>query len=55
VFTPHELIEKLVPLIPHPRRHLVRYHGILGLAAKERDKRRLAFLVAYISTMMTAD
>ena len=29
VFTPHELIEKLIPLIPRPRAHLVRYHGIL--------------------------
>jgi hypothetical protein len=38
VFTPHELIEKLIPLIPRPRRHLVRYHGILGPAAKDRDK-----------------
>jgi hypothetical protein len=24
VFTPHELIEKLIPLIPRPRCHLVR-------------------------------
>jgi hypothetical protein len=38
VFTPHELIEKLIPLIPRPRAHLVRYHGILGPAAKDRDK-----------------
>jgi hypothetical protein len=38
VFTPHELIEKLIPLIPRPRCHLVRYHGILGPAAKDRDK-----------------
>jgi len=35
VFTPHELIEKLIPLIPRPRAHLVRYHGILGLAARD--------------------
>jgi hypothetical protein len=38
VFTPQELIEKLIPLIPRPRSHLVRYHGILGPAAKDRDK-----------------
>jgi hypothetical protein len=38
VFTPHELIEKLIPLIPRPRSHVVRYHGILGLAARDRDK-----------------
>ena len=38
MFTPHELIEKLIPLIPRPRSHLVRYHGILGPAAKDREK-----------------
>jgi hypothetical protein len=38
VFTPHELIEKLIPLIPRPRCHLVRYHGIIGPAAKDRAK-----------------
>ena len=38
MFTPHELIEKLIPLIPRPRCHLVRYHGILGPAAKDRHK-----------------
>ncbi|HEY5284670.1 MAG TPA: transposase [Polyangia bacterium] len=37
-FTPNELIEKLIPLIPRPRAHLVRYHGILGPAAKDREK-----------------
>jgi hypothetical protein len=36
--TPHELIEKLIPLIPRPRCRLVRYHGILGPAAKDRAK-----------------
>jgi hypothetical protein len=38
VFTPIELIEKLIPLIPRPRSHLVRYHGIVGPAAKDRGK-----------------
>jgi hypothetical protein len=28
----------LIPLIPRPRCHLVRYHGILGPAAKDRAK-----------------
>jgi hypothetical protein len=36
--TPYELIEKLIPLIPRPRSHLVRFHGILGPAAKDREK-----------------
>jgi len=31
-----ELIEKLVPLIPPPRAHQVRYHGILAPAARAR-------------------
>ena len=38
MFTPHELIEKLIPLVPRPRAHVVRYHGILGPAAKDRGK-----------------
>jgi hypothetical protein len=38
VFTPHELIEKLIPLVSRPRSHLVRYHGILGPAAEDREK-----------------
>jgi hypothetical protein len=38
VYTPHELIEKLIPLVPRPRCHLVRYHGILGPSAKDRAK-----------------
>jgi hypothetical protein len=38
VYTPHELIEKLIPLIPRPRAHVVRYHGILGPAAADRAK-----------------
>jgi hypothetical protein len=38
VFTPKELIEKLIPLIPRPRTHVIRYHGILGPAAKDRHK-----------------
>jgi len=36
VFTPGELIEKLAALVPAPRAHLVRYHGILGPAARAR-------------------
>ena len=38
VFTGHELMEKLIPLIPRPRAHVVRYHGIFGPAAENRAK-----------------
>jgi hypothetical protein len=38
VFTPQELVEKLVALVPPPRFHLVRYHGVLGPCASERDR-----------------
>jgi hypothetical protein len=33
-----ELIERLVPLIPPPRAHQVRYHGILAPSASVRDR-----------------
>jgi hypothetical protein len=33
-----ELIERLVPLIPPPRAHQVRYHGILAPCASWRDR-----------------
>jgi hypothetical protein len=33
-----ELIERLVPLIPPPRAHQVRYHGILAPCASQRDR-----------------
>ncbi len=38
VFEPRELLEKLAALVPPPRLHLVRYHGILGPCASERDR-----------------
>jgi hypothetical protein len=38
VFTPQELVEKLAALIPPPRFHLVRYHGVLGPCASGRDR-----------------
>jgi len=38
VFEPQELAEKLAALVPPPRFHLVRYHGILGPCANERDR-----------------
>jgi hypothetical protein len=38
VFEPQELVEKLVALVPPPRFHLVRYHGILGPCAGERGR-----------------
>jgi hypothetical protein len=36
VFEPQELLEKLIALVPPPRFHLVRYHGILGPSAGRR-------------------
>ena len=38
VFEPQELVEKLAALVPPPRFHLVRDHGILGPCASERDR-----------------
>jgi hypothetical protein len=38
VFEPQELVEKLAALVPPPRFHVVRYHGILGPCASERDR-----------------
>jgi len=32
IFTPHDLIERLVALVPRPRAHLVRYSGVLAPA-----------------------
>jgi hypothetical protein len=36
LFTPDELIEKLAALVPPPRIHTVRYHGVLGPRAMKR-------------------
>ena len=38
VFEPVELLERLAALVPPPRFHLVRYHGILGPCASGRDQ-----------------
>ncbi len=38
VFTPFELIERLLPLVPRPRKHAIRFHGILAPAAGYRSK-----------------
>jgi hypothetical protein len=38
VFEPQELVEKLAALVPPPRFHLARYHGILGPCARERGR-----------------
>ena len=35
-FSPQELMEKLAALVPPPRFHLVRYHGVLGPSARAR-------------------
>ena len=38
VFEPGELVEKLVALVPRPRAHLVRYHGVLAPGARLRSR-----------------
>ncbi len=38
IFSPMELIEKISALVPPPRINLVRYHGVLAAAAKNREK-----------------
>jgi hypothetical protein len=38
ILSPLELIEKLAALVPPPRKNIVRYHGVLGPHAKNRDK-----------------
>jgi len=38
LLSPTELIEKLSALVPPPRKHLVRYHGLLAPNAKQRAK-----------------
>ena len=38
VFEPHQLLARLVPLVPAPRAHQVRYHGVLAPCAGWRDR-----------------
>ena len=38
IFEPLELVEKLAALVPPPRFHLVRYHGVLAPSAAWRDR-----------------
>ncbi|HEX5067053.1 MAG TPA: transposase [Myxococcota bacterium] len=38
VFEPRELLEKLAALVPPPRFHLARYHGVLGPCASARAR-----------------
>jgi Putative transposase/Transposase zinc-binding domain len=38
VFTPAELIAKLLPLVPRPRKHVIRFHGVLAPAAAVRAR-----------------
>ena len=38
VMTPEVLVERLLALVPRPRRHLVTYHGVLGPAAGLRSR-----------------
>jgi hypothetical protein len=37
IFEPQDLLAKLAALVPAPRVHLVRFHGILGPAAAWRS------------------
>jgi len=37
VFTPHEIIERLIAIIPRPRAHLTRYFGVLAPAFAARS------------------
>jgi hypothetical protein len=37
-FTAHELIERLVAIVPRPRTHLARYHGVLAPAFAARSE-----------------
>jgi Putative transposase len=38
ILSPTELIERLIPLVPRPRAHLTRYHGVLAPAAGWRSQ-----------------
>ena len=38
VFTPRVLLERLAAIVPHPRVHLVHYHGVLAPAATWRPR-----------------
>ena len=38
LFTPHELIERIVAQVPRPRVHLTRYHGVLAPAFAARNQ-----------------
>ena len=38
VFEPRELLEKLAALVPPPRFHMARYHGVLGPCASARPR-----------------
>ena len=54
VFTPMELLERLVPLVPRPRIHLLLYHGVLApnapwrriVVAREEDSSGAACIAA---------
>jgi hypothetical protein len=38
VFEPRELVERLAALVPPPRFHMARYHGVLGPCASLRQR-----------------
>ena len=41
LLSPMELLEKLAALVPPPRLHLLRYHGVLAPRARARDRGRI--------------
>ena len=36
LFEPHDFIARLAALVPHPRTHLIRYHGVFAPNARNR-------------------
>jgi hypothetical protein len=38
ILTPFELLERLVALVPPPKKNLIRYHGVFGPNAELRDE-----------------
>jgi len=53
VFEPRELVEKLAALVPPPRFHMARYHGVLGPCASARHRVVPGTLEPAASTVIT--
>ena len=52
VFAPLELVEKLAALIPPPRFHLVRYHGVLAPRARSRLSHEHWSFESFVATQL---